>query len=88
LGDRGGVGVTFTAFAAGALASCFSGAGAGEVRSWLGAPRDGFDIGDSGDLAREGDGGRSEDCWIGCVGWGATSSKGESRLATSNAWPL
>lgn len=49
-----------------ALASCFRETGAGEMRSWEPAPRDGFEIGDNGDRAREGEGGRNEDC---CIGW-------------------
>jgi hypothetical protein len=65
-GDLGGVGVAVTALVEVASASCFRAIGAGEMRSCAGAPREGFEIGDNGDLAREGEGGLREGCC--CMG--------------------
>lgn len=60
--DLGGVGVELIALVEVASASCFRTTGAGEVRSCAGTLREGFEIGDSGVLARGGEGGLREDC--------------------------
>jgi hypothetical protein len=62
-GDRGGVGVAVTAFAEVALASCFRERGAGDIGSCEAIAREGFEMGESGDVAREGEGGRKEGFW-------------------------